>query len=154
MKVLLQRVTRARVLVGEEVVGAIGRGVVVLLGIERGDEAGTTRWYARKLATMRLFPGPDGKLWERTLGEVEGGVLVVSQFTLAARTRKGRRPSFDRAEDPGVAQQLYEVFCAEIEAEGLTVAQGRFGAMMQVELVNDGPVTLLLDGPETDAADR
>lgn len=146
MKVLVQRVTRASVTVGEETVAAIGAGALVLLGVERGDGAELAGWYARKLASMRLFAGDDG-LWSRTLREVGGAVLVVSQFTLAARTRKGRRPSFDRAAPPDQAIPLCAAFVAALREEGLRVEEGRFGAEMHVELVNAGPVTFLLDGP-------
>lgn len=147
MKVLVQRVSRAAVRVADAEVGAIGRGVLVLLGIESGDDRAHAEWYARRLAGMRLFAADDGGLWQRTLAEVGGAVLVVSQFTLAARTRKGRRPSFDDALPPQEALPLYQAFIATLRAEGLPVAEGRFGAMMAVELVNDGPVTFLLDGP-------
>ncbi len=148
MKVLVQRVSRAEVRVDDEVTGRIGRGVVVLLGVETSDDDALARWYAARLASMKLFPDEEGSsLWRRTLGEVGGGVLVVSQFTLAARTRKGRRPSFDPAAPPEQAEALYEVFVGSLEEQGLATARGRFGAMMQVELVNEGPVTFLLDGP-------
>ena len=146
MKVLIQRVSRARVDVDGKTVGEIGRGVVALVGVETGDDAPLAAWYAQRLAAMKLFPGGD-KLWQRTLAEVEGCVLAVSQFTLAARTRKGRRPSFDPAAPPEQAERLYEVFVTELEAAGIPTARGRFGAMMQVELVNEGPVTFMLDGP-------
>lgn len=146
MKVLIQRVLKARVLVDGQSVGDIGRGVLVFLGIERGDTPALSVWYARRMAGMKLFPG-ENTLWEKTLGEVKGEVLLVSQFTLAARTRKGRRPSFDPAAPPEIAVPLYEKFRDTLQEEGLHVAEGRFGAMMQVELTNDGPVTFLLDGP-------
>lgn len=146
MKVLVQRVSRAAVRVDGVAVGAIGKGVLALLGVERQDTAPVAAWYANRLAAMKLFPG-DEQLWERTLAEVGGGVLVVSQFTLAARTRKGRRPSFDPAAPPALAASLCGVFCRTLREAGLPVEEGRFGAMMQVELVNDGPVTFLLDGP-------
>jgi D-tyrosyl-tRNA(Tyr) deacylase len=146
VKVLVQRVARASVAVEGEVVGAIGVGALVLLGVERGDTRELAGWYARRLASMKLFPG-DGALWSRTLAEVGGDVLVVSQFTLAARTRKGRRPSFDPAAPPELAVPLCAAFAEALRGEGLRVEEGRFGAMMQVELVNDGPVTFLLDGP-------
>jgi D-tyrosyl-tRNA(Tyr) deacylase len=146
MKVLVQRVTRASVTVEGETVAAIGAGALVLLGVERGDGAELAGWYARKLASMKLFAGDDG-LWSRTLGEAGGAVLVVSQFTLAARTRKGRRPSFDPAAPPEQAVPLCVAFVTALRGEGLRVEEGRFGATMQVELVNDGPVTFLLDGP-------
>ncbi len=147
MKVLVQRVSEARVTVGDETTGRIGRGVVVLLGVERGDDERRAGWYARRLAALRLFPGETGDPWQRSLLEVGGAALVVSQFTLAARTRKGRRPSFDPAAEPGQARALYEFFARTLEQEGIPVARGRFGAMMRVHLVNDGPVTFLLDGP-------
>ena len=146
VKVLVQRVARASVAVEGEAVGAIGVGALVLLGVERGDTPELAGWYARRLASMKLFPG-DGVLWSRTLAEVGGAVLVVSQFTLAARTRKGRRPSFDPAAPPELAVPLCATFAETLRGEGLRVEEGRFGAMMQVELVNDGPVTFLLDGP-------
>lgn len=146
VKVLVQRVARAAVAVGGETVSAIGPGALVLLGVERGDSAELAGWYARRLAAMKLFPA-DGILWARTLAETGGAVLVVSQFTLAARTRKGRRPSFDPAAPPELAVPLCAAFVQALRGEGLRVEEGRFGAMMQVELVNDGPVTFLLDGP-------
>lgn len=146
MKVLLQRVSRAAVRVEQQSIGAIGRGVVILLGLERGDDADRAAWYARRVAALKLFPDPSGP-WAAPLAEVGGAVLVVSQFTLAARTRKGRRPSFDDALPPAAAEPLYRLFIATLKAEGLEVAEGRFGALMEVELVNDGPVTLLLEGP-------
>jgi len=146
VKVLVQRVTRASVAVEGEVVAAIGTGALVLLGVERDDTPERAGCYARRLASMKLLPG-DGVLWSRTLAEVGGAVLVVSQFTLAARTRKGRRPSFDPAAPPEIAVPLCTAFVETLREGGLRVEEGRFGAMMQVELVNDGPVTFLLDGP-------
>ncbi len=148
MKVLLQRVSRAAVRVEGETVGEIGRGVLVFLGVEKGDPADLATWYARRLATMRLFEGEAGEAWARSVVEIGGEVLVVSQFTLPARTRKGRRPSFDDAARQDEAIPLYRLFVETLRAEGLTVAEGRFGAHMMVELVNDGPVTFMLDGPE------
>lgn len=130
----------------------IGRGVVILLGIERGDRPEQADWYARRVAAMRLFPGPDGTEWVSGLGEVGGAALVVSQFTLAARTRKGRRPSFDPAAPPEEAVPLYRRFVETLRGEGIPVEEGRFRTMMEVELVNDGPVTFLLDGPEVPRA--
>lgn len=152
VKVLVQRVSRASVAVDGQVVAAIGRGALVLLGVERGDTPALAGWYARRLASMKLFPG-DATLWARTLSEVGGAVLVVSQFTLAARTRKGRRPSFDPAAPPESAIPLCAAFVAALRGERLPVEEGRFGAMMQVELVNDGPVTFLLDGPAAAGSD-
>lgn len=145
---LLQRVTRAAVRVDGRIVAEIGPGVLVFLGVERGDTAVLAEWFARRVSALRLFPGESGVHWERTVGETGGQVLVVSQFTLAARTRKGRRPSFDPAAPPEEAVPLYQLFNRTLTSEGLTVAEGVFGAMMAVELVNDGPVTFLVDGPE------
>lgn len=146
MKVLVQRVSEASVTVEGATIGRIARGVLVLLGVERGDDEALATWYARRLAALRLFPDESG-LWQRTLGDVGGAVLVVSQFTLAARTRKGRRPSFDDAAEPEMARRLYELFLAVLADEGLATERGRFGALMSVALVNDGPVTFLLEGP-------
>ena len=146
MKVLLQRVTRAEVRVDGDVVGSIGPGVLVLLGIERDDTEDRVAWYADKVADLRIFADDEGKM-NRSVQEIGGGVLLVSQFTLAARTSKGRRPSYTDAAAPELAEPLYEHFAARLAARGLTVATGRFGAMMDVELVNDGPVTILLEPP-------
>ena len=146
MKVLLQRVSRAEVRVDGDVAGSIGAGLLVLLGIEHGDRAEWIDWYADKTAELRIFADAEGKM-NRSVEDIGGGVLVVSQFTLAARTRKGRRPSYTDAAAPELAEPLYEHFAARLAARGLTVATGRFGAMMDVELVNDGPVTILLEPP-------
>ncbi|MDQ7007729.1 MAG: D-aminoacyl-tRNA deacylase [Acidobacteriota bacterium] len=147
MKVLVQRVARAEVRVDGETQARIGRGVLVLLGVERADTEEHARWYARRVAALKFFPSPEGELWRCSLGEVSGAVLLVSQFTLPARTRKGRRPSFDPAAPPEEGRRLYECFAAALTAEGLPVETGVFGARMEVELVNDGPVTFLLEGP-------
>ena len=133
-----------------EIVGSIGVGLLVLLGIEHGDCAESIDWYADKTAELRIFADADGKM-NRSVEEIGGGVLVVSQFTLAARTRKGRRPSYTDAAPPVEAEPLYERFAARLASRGLTVARGTFGAMMDVELVNDGPVTILLE-PKTGGA--
>jgi D-tyrosyl-tRNA(Tyr) deacylase len=146
VKVLLQRVSRAEVRVDGAVAGSIGAGLLVLLGIEHGDGEDLIDWYADKTADLRIFADGDGKM-NRSVEEIGGGVLVVSQFTLAARTRKGRRPSYTDAADPAEAEPLCERFAARLTGRGLTVATGRFGAMMDVELVNDGPVTILLEPP-------
>ncbi|RMG44792.1 MAG: D-tyrosyl-tRNA(Tyr) deacylase [Acidobacteria bacterium] len=147
MKVLVQRVLRASVRVGGEEVGSIGRGLLVFLGVESGDDERTADWYARRVAAMKWFPDESGGLWRKTVGEVGGAALVVSQFTLAARTRKGRRPSFDPAAPPERAEALYRRFLGTLRSAGVPTSEGRFGARMEVELVNDGPVTFLLDGP-------
>jgi len=137
--------------VGDEVTGSIGTGLLVLLGIEQADTRTQIDWYADKTAELRIFADALGKM-NRSVEDVGGGVLVVSQFTLAARTRKGRRPSYTDAADPADAEPLYERFAERLAARGLTVARGRFGAMMDVELVNDGPVTILLEPPAGECA--
>lgn len=152
MKVLLQRVSRAEVRIEGHPLCGIGRGLLVFLGVERGDTEELADWYAARTAAMRVFPADDRPM-ERSVQEIGGEVLVVSQFTLAARTRKGRRPSFDPAAPPHEAEALYQRFVAALRARDLTVATGRFGAMMQVELINEGPVTLLLEGPEVPRRD-
>jgi len=140
--VVVQRVAEARVRVDGEVVGEIGRGLCVLLGIARGD-ADVVR-LAEKVARLRIFPDDDGR-FDRSVLDVGGAVLVVSQFTLIADTARGNRPSFGAAAPPEDAEPLYEQFCAELESHGLRVARGMFGAKMAVELVNDGPVTIVID---------
>lgn len=125
-------------------VGAIGQGLVVLLGVERGDGPADRDYIVSKTSELRIFPDADGKM-NRSVIDVSGSVLVVSQFTLAGDARKGRRPSFDAAAAPSEAKLLYEDVVRALKAAGLTVATGVFQAMMQVSLVNDGPVTILLD---------
>jgi D-tyrosyl-tRNA(Tyr) deacylase len=144
MRAVLQRVTRARVLVGAEVVGDIGRGLLVLLGVARSDTPEQARWLADKVLGLRVFGDAGGKM-NRDVAEAGGAVLVVSQFTLYGDCRKGRRPSFVEAAPPGLAVPLYEAFVDAVKAQGIPTATGRFGAMMQVELVNDGPVTLIVE---------
>ena len=142
MKTVLQRVHRASVRVDEEIVAEIGPGLVALVGVERGDGLADAHITARKIAGLRMFPGRTPM--DRTVGEVGGACLVVSQFTLAGNVRKGRRPSFDRAEVPDRAEPLYLAVADELRSTGLPVSTGRFGAHMDLELVNDGPVTLLI----------
>ena len=146
MRAVLQRVSRARVVVGEEVTGAIGPGLLVLLGVAPDDAEADARWLADKVVNLRIFPDDTDKM-NRSVADAGGGVLVVSQFTLYGDCRKGRRPSFVEAAPPEIAVPLYEAFVAAVRAQGVPTATGRFGAMMQVELVNDGPVTLILDSP-------
>ena len=148
MRVLLQRVTRAAVTVGGEVVGAIGPGLVALVGVAAtGDDDATAVQMAARVAQLRIFADDEGR-FNRSALDVGAAVLVVSQFTLYADTRRGRRPSFTAAARPEVAAPLIERFAAELRALGLTVAGGRFGEHMLVELVNDGPVTIWLDSAE------
>jgi D-tyrosyl-tRNA(Tyr) deacylase len=146
MRVVLQRVSRAEVRVGGRVTGAIAAGYVVLVGFAPTDTDETLAWMAEKIVGLRLFADDDGKM-NRSLAEIGGGLLVVSQFTLYGDARKGRRPSFTDAAPPELAVPLYERFVALLRerAGGLPVATGEFGAMMEVELVNDGPVTLQLE---------
>jgi D-tyrosyl-tRNA(Tyr) deacylase len=146
MRAVLQRVTRARVTISGEEVGAIERGLLVLLGVAPTDTPEEARWLADKVVGLRLFADAEGKM-NLSVADVSGAVLVVSQFTLYGDCRKGRRPSFIGAAAPERAVPLYEEFINAIKAHGVPTATGRFGAMMQVELVNDGPVTLLLDNP-------
>lgn len=142
MKTVVQRVTRASVRVGGEVVGEIGAGVMLLVGVEKGDVEADADVTARKIAALRIFEGKTPM--DRTLAEVGGGCLVVSQFTLCASLAKGNRPSFEPAEAPARAEALYLRVADQLRAAGLPVATGRFGADMAVELVNDGPVTFIV----------
>ena len=144
MRVVLQRASRAAVRVDGQTVGAIGRGFVVLAGFAPGDTDATIQWMADKIVGLRVFGDAEGKM-NLALADVGGQLLVVSQFTLYGDTQKGRRPSFIGAALPNVAEPLYERFVALLRGLGVKVETGRFGAMMDVELVNDGPVTLVLE---------
>jgi D-tyrosyl-tRNA(Tyr) deacylase len=144
MRAVLQRVTRARVLVDEQVIGEIGRGLLVLLGVSVSDTAEQARWLAEKVIGLRIFNDEQGKM-NLSLAEIGGAMLIVSQFTLYGDCRKGRRPSFIEAAGPEIAIPLYEAFIAEVRGQGIPTATGRFGAMMQLELVNDGPVTVIVE---------
>ena len=147
MRAVLQRVSRAAVVIDGETVGAIERGLLVLLGVAPTDTPAEAQWLAEKTAGLRIFNDEVGKM-NLSVADVRGAVLVVSQFTLYGDSRKGRRPSFIGAATPDLAVPLYEEFVNTLRSLGLPVATGRFGAMMQVELVNDGPVTLILDTKE------
>lgn len=144
MRVVLQRVSRASVAIDGKVVGEIGRGFCLLAGFAHADTAGQVQWMAEKVAGLRLFADDQGKM-NLGLSDVGGELLVISQFTLYGDASKGRRPSFIDAARPGTAIPLYEQFIAEFRRLGLTVATGEFGADMKVEIVNDGPVTLILE---------
>jgi len=146
MRAVIQRVSSARVVVDDEVVGGIELGLLVLLGITHSDTEAEARWLAEKIAGLRIFQDADGKM-NRDVAEVAGKVLVVSQFTLYGECQKGRRPSFIDAARPEQAEPLYESFINALKAVGIRTATGRFGAMMQVELVNYGPVTIIIDTP-------
>ena len=143
MKAVVQRVSRARVRVGEEVAGEIGSGLCVLLGVARGDDAASASRLAGKVARLRIFEDEQGR-FDRSLLEAGGEALVVSQFTLIADTAKGNRPSFGDAAPPEEAEPLYEAFCGALRDLGVPVATGVFGARMAIELENEGPVTIVL----------
>lgn len=147
MRAVVQRVSAARVTVGERLVGAIRRGLLVLVGIASDDTAAEADWLLDKLLDLRIFENEVGK-FDKSLRDVRGELLLVSQFTLLADTRKGRRPSFSDAARPELAVPLYEHLLEQARNQGTTVASGEFGAHMQVELINDGPVTILLDSKD------
>ena len=144
MRVVVQRVRRASVRVNGATVGAIEEGLLVLLGIASRDTAREAEWLATKVPSLRVFAGSGGT-FDRSLADVGGAILVVSQFTLYGDARKGRRPDFTQAAEPELAESLYDHFVVLLRAGGWTVATGVFGAMMEVELINDGPVTLILE---------
>jgi D-tyrosyl-tRNA(Tyr) deacylase len=148
MRAVVQRVSRAHVSIGEDVCAKIGAGLVVLLGAEAGDTGTDAGFIARKISQLRIFEDDGGKM-NRSVKDVGGAVLVVSQFTLLADCRKGNRPSFTLSAEPEAAKPLLEQTCELIRSEGLSVQTGVFGAMMDVELVNAGPVTIILDSRRT-----
>jgi D-tyrosyl-tRNA(Tyr) deacylase len=147
VKALLQRVTRASVSVGGEVVGSIGRGLVVLVGVAGGDSDKDIQYISQKLVNLRIFADREEKFNLSAL-DIGAGVLLVSQFTLLADTRKGRRPSFTEAAPPPQAEELFQNLVEQVRASGLKVATGRFQQYMQLEIHNDGPVTIMLDSRE------
>ncbi|NNG01677.1 MAG: D-tyrosyl-tRNA(Tyr) deacylase [Desulfobacteraceae bacterium] len=148
MNAVVQRVTQSTVLVDGETIGSIEKGVLVLLGVSKTDSEKEAAYLAGKIANLRIFEDDDGKM-NRSLLDINGSILVVSQFTLLGDCRKGRRPSFISAAPPEQARELYEYFIRQCKHEGLDTQTGRFQAMMQVSLVNDGPVTLILESPES-----
>jgi D-tyrosyl-tRNA(Tyr) deacylase len=147
MKALLQRVSSAHVTIDGQTVGEIQQGLLILLCAVKGDTDKDLDHCARKIPNLRIFEDEQGKM-NRSLVDIKGSILAVSQFTLAASTRKGNRPSFENAEEPGRAKKMYEEFIQRVRAAGVTVQTGVFGAMMYVSLVNDGPVTILIDSRE------
>ena len=147
MRALLQRVSEASVSLEGEVLSAIGPGLVVLVCTEKGDDEAAADFFARKIANIRVFADADGKT-NMSVMDVGGETLVISQFTLAADWRKGNRPGFSAAADPETAERLYEYFCKQLAAEGVPVKTGRFRSHMAVSLVNDGPMTIWMDGGE------
>lgn len=145
MRVVVQRVSASQVTVNGETIGKIGRGLNLLVGIANTDTEAELDWMTRKCLDLRLFPGESGDKFDRSILEIGGEILVISQFTLYGDCRKGRRPGFDRAAAPASAERYYEMFVQKLRRSGLKVETGRFGAMMQVFIENDGPVTLLLE---------
>ena len=148
MRAVVQRVSRAQVNVGNEVVGKIGPGLVVLLGVSKSDAQSDADYLAAKITGLRIFDDQEGKM-NLSLADLGGAVLAVAQFTLYGAVRRGKRPSFEAAAAPDLARELYEYFVGKIRESGFICETGRFQAMMQVELVNDGPVTILLDSNRT-----
>ncbi len=147
MRVVLQRVKGASVTVGEERISEIGRGLLLLVGVAQGDGEAEADWLAEKVSGLRIMADDEGKM-NLSVRDVEGEILAVSQFTLLADTRKGKRPSFIRAAQPDQAEPLFDHFCDRLRASGISsVKTGSFGAMMDVKLVNDGPVTIVLERP-------
>jgi D-aminoacyl-tRNA deacylase len=150
MRAVLQRVSRARVVVDTEITGEIGMGILVLLGVGAGDDESDAAYLVDKIVNLRIFDDGSGKM-NRSVIDIDGELLVVSQFTLYADTRKGRRPSYINAAEPAKANDLYEFFVLESARYVGRVETGRFRAMMNVELVNDGPVTIILDSPQKES---
>ncbi|MCK4846997.1 MAG: D-tyrosyl-tRNA(Tyr) deacylase [Deltaproteobacteria bacterium] len=147
MRIVIQRVSRGSVSVVGEVVGKISQGLVVLVGVEKGDSEKDVDYLTSKVSGMRIFANGEGKM-DLSVNDIGGGILAVSQFTLLANTRKGRRPSFEASEDPKRAEELFDLFVAKLRDDDLTVETGRFGADMRVEIIGDGPLTIVIDSRE------
>lgn len=144
MKILIQRVKKASVSINNELFSAINKGILSLVGIEKGDTLEEVKKLAKKIVNLRIFPDEAGKM-NKSLIDVQGEMLIVSQFTLCGDCKKGTRPSFDKSAPPEIANELYEEFIKEVQAYGVNTGNGKFGAMMDVELINDGPVTFMLE---------
>lgn len=145
MRVVIQRVQSSKVEIQGNVTGEIGRGLNLLVGIGASDTEAEVDWMVRKCLDLRLFPGKNSNRWDYSVQEIQGEILVISQFTLYGDCRKGRRPSFSESATPDTAQLLYEQFVNKLKESGLHIATGEFGANMQVNIDNDGPVTLILE---------
>ena len=145
MRVIIQRVKSSSVIVGDRTIGKIGKGLNLLVGIAATDTEAELDWMTRKCLNLRLFPDEDNKPWSKSIVDIQGEILVVSQFTLYGDCRKGRRPSFSASASPEVARSLYDLFIGKLQQSGLTIATGQFGTMMSVEIENDGPVTMILE---------
>ena len=145
MRVIIQRVKSSSVTVDDQTIGKIGRGLNLLVGIAASDTEAELDWMTRKCLDLRLFADEEGKPWSKSIVDIQGEILVVSQFTLYGDCRKGRRPSFSNSASPDVARSLYDLFISKLQQSGLTIATGQFGAMMSVEIENDGPVTMILE---------
>ncbi len=146
MRVVIQRVKSSQVTVNGEIIGKIGRGLNLLVGISDRDTEAELDWMARKCLELRLFSESESdSRWQKSIQEIQGELLVISQFTLYGDCRKGRRPSFDRSANPQIAEDLYNSFISKLQLSGLKVETGQFGAMMEVAIANDGPVTLILE---------
>ena len=150
MRVIIQRVKSSSVKVDGEIIGQIGQGLNLLVGIAATDTEAELDWITRKCLELRLFPDDANKPWSKSVIDIQGEILVISQFTLYGDCRKGRRPSFSGSAAPDVARSLYDLFVAKLKQSGLNVATGKFGAMMEVDIVNDGPVTLVLKRENVD----
>ncbi len=146
MRVVIQRVKSSAVTIEGKVISKIGRGLNLLVGISPTDTDAELDWMSRKCLDLRLFPGDENSSrWEKSVSDIQGEILVVSQFTLYGDCRKGRRPSFSNSASPEIAEKIYDRFVAKLQQSGLYIASGQFGAMMEVQIENDGPVTLLLE---------
>lgn len=144
MKVLIQRVKNASVTIDNKLFSEIGEGILALVGIEKGDSIDNVHKSANKITNLRIFPDENGKM-NRSLIDIEGEMLIVSQFTLCGDCKKGTRPSFDKSAPPNIANNLYEEFIKDVQAAGIKTGTGQFGAMMDVKLINDGPVTFMIE---------
>lgn len=144
MKVLIQRVKKASVTINEQIYSSINKGILALVGIEKGDNLEQIEKAAKKIANLRIFPDENDKM-NKSILDIQGEMLIVSQFTLCGDCKKGTRPSFDKSAPPAIANELYEKFVNEIKTYGIKTGTGKFGAMMDVELINDGPVTFMIE---------